>query len=182
MLKLRSAAFLSVGLLVGALLGVLVLFINQKRAESQASSRRLPPTIGAPVQDFDLPRLGGTSQKLSGLQGKPVLINFWATWCPPCKEEMPLLERYAAQYRDQLVVLGIDYEEAPDIVQPYVNKIGVTFPILLDQDGQVSEMYYARNFPTTFFVDANGILRAQHLGLLTEDLLVRYLKTIGIQP
>jgi cytochrome c biogenesis protein CcmG, thiol:disulfide interchange protein DsbE len=126
--------------------------------------------------------LVGGSQKLSALRGKAVMINFWATWCPPCKEEMPLFERYSQKYSGGLVLLGIDSGEDAAQVRSFINGMDLTYPILLDLEGDAVSQYYAKNLPSTFFVDSQGILRGQHLGLLTEDLLVEYLKTIGIAP
>ena len=180
-MRFKGPLFLLAGLLLGVALGALVLLSGPGQPGSR--ERRLPPTVGAAAPDFSLPLLGGEGeQKLSDLKGKPVVINFWATWCPPCKEEMPLLQRYASQYGDQMVLLGVDYAEEAPVVQKFVDEMGITFPILLDADGSVSTLYYVRNYPTTYFVDAEGVVRAQHLGLLTEDLLKKYLKTIGLEP
>lgn len=145
-------------------------------------NRPLPPTIGSAVPDFKLASTDGTLQSLSSYRGKQVIINFWATWCPPCKEEMPLLELYGQKYAETLVILGVNSGEEPDVVRPVIEKMGITFPILLDQAGNVTDLYYVKDFPYTFFIDEAGILRGQHIGLLSEERLVRYLKTIGIEP
>ena len=167
------------GLLIGVLLGVSILFTG---ADRSANSRRgLPPAIGSPVQDFELPILTGGSQRLSALKGKPVVINFWASWCAPCKEEMPLLDRLSQNHSGDLAVLGVNYAETPEVVQEFVQESGISFPILLDETGRVSDLYYVRNYPTTFFIDADGVLRAQHIGLLSEEALARYLSLAGIE-
>ncbi len=158
------------------------IYANRQNLFGTSSAPRRPPTVDFPAPEFDLPLLGGGAQKLSALRGKPVLINFWATWCPPCKEETPLLQRYSQKYAGKLVLLGIDSGEEAGPVQSFVTGMGITYPILLDQYDRAVDVYYARNLPSTFFVDDQGVLRGQHLGLLTEDLLVRYLKTIGIEP
>ncbi len=145
-------------------------------------NRPLPPTVGSPVPDFELTGADGALESLSSSRGKQVIINFWATWCPPCKEEMPLLEQYGKKYAGTLVILGVNSGEEPDVVRPVIDKMGITFPILLDQSGNVTDLYYVKDFPYTFFVDETGILRGQHIGLLSEERLVRYLKTIGIEP
>ena len=178
-MKWKGPALLLGGLLLGVLLGVVVLWSSPDNPTT--TNRQLPPTVGSPAGDFTLRGLDGQVYDLSDLKGTPVVINFWATWCPPCKEEMPLLEEYARKYPDQMVILGVDYQEKEDVVRAYKEEVGVTFPILLDRTGSVADTYYVRNFPMTFFVDTEGMIRAQHLGLLTEDLLVRYLQTIGIE-
>ena len=180
MKRLKGPLFLLAGLLLGVALGALVLLTGPGQPGTR--ERRLPPSVGSVAPDFSLKKLGGGNQKLSDLKGKPVVINFWATWCPPCKEEMPLLQRYASQYGEQMVLLGVDYAEQEPVVQEFVDTMGITFPILLDGDGSVSNLYFVRNYPTTFFVDAEGVVRAQHLGLLTEEMLQKYLKTIGLEP
>jgi thiol-disulfide isomerase/thioredoxin len=180
--KFRTSQYLVGGLIFVALVGLVVLWISPRSARTGQTYRSLPPTVGSPVPDFELTRLDGISQQLSKLKGTPVLINFWATWCAPCKEEMPMLERYSKQYAGKLVVLGVDSEEEINLVQPFIQGMEITFPILLDQSGSVSDRYFVKDFPYTFFVDQDGILRGQHLGLLSEDYLVRYLQTIGINP
>jgi thiol-disulfide isomerase/thioredoxin len=179
-MRWKGALFLLGGLLAGVLLGLIVFFSGQTTVESNLANRRLPPAIDGPAEDFELPVLDGSSQKLSDLRGTPVVINFWATWCGPCREEMPLLERFAQQYAGQMVVLGVNSGETEVQVAPFVEELQITFPILLDADEQVTDLYFVRNFPITFFVDAEGVVRAQHIGLLREDLLLRYLETIGL--
>lgn len=167
------------GLLAGVLIGALVLVLSANRPAQ--SSRRLPPTVGNPVPDFILPLLDGGSQRLSDLKGKPVVVNFWATWCGPCRAEMPLLDRYAAKYDGKLVVIGVNSEEKESVIRPFQKELGIRFPLVLDQTGSVTILYFVHDFPFTFFVDKDGVLRAQHLGQLDENVLVRYLKTIGIE-
>lgn len=178
--KLKGIAFLLVGLLTGGILGALVLLGGP--AGNTSSSRRLPPTVGSPVKDFTLQSLDGQNVRLADLQGKPVVMNFWATWCAPCEEEMPLLNQYAEKYADRMVVLGVNYAETEQQINEFLVETPVSFPILLDATSTVTDDYYVRSFPMTFFVDAEGVLRAQHLGMLSENLLARYLKTIGIEP
>lgn len=190
--RLKGILFLLGGLLLGVALGALVLYSGPSQPGS--TSRRTPPTVGSPVPDFTLALLDGEGlaseglasegdeARLSELKGRPVVINFWATWCAPCEQEMPLLQQYADRYEGQLALLGVDYEEDESVVREFVTEREITFPILLDRSGIVANQYYVRNFPTTFFVDSEGVLRAQHLGMLTEELLEKYLKTIGINP
>jgi cytochrome c biogenesis protein CcmG, thiol:disulfide interchange protein DsbE len=178
--RIKGILLLLAGLAFGIILGVLIIQTGPDRTGT--ANRRLPPTVGSRAADFTLDQLGGDAVKLSDLKGKPVVMNFWATWCPPCKEEMPLLEKYAQQHAGQVTFLGVDYAEKEDVVQQFITQAGVTFPILLDRAGIVSDLYYVRNYPITFFIDSDGVVRAQHMGLLSEDLMDRYLKTIGIEP
>lgn len=108
------------------------------------------------VPDFTLKNLDGEEVKLSDYKGKIVLINFWATWCPPCDREMPHLEKLYNEYKDELVILAVDVQESKKTVKKYVEKKGLTFPVLLDTDGRVAREYYVAAFPTSYFVDADG--------------------------
>ena len=184
-MRLKGLLFLLLGLSFGAALGWVV-FLSGSGSTARAAERRLPPTVGSPVKDFDLPVLNGKSEDasraLSESRGKPVVVNFWATWCGPCKQEMPLLQSYSEKYADKLVILGVDYNEDDAVVSQFIQERAINFPILMDRSGTVADQYFVKNFPTTFFIDGDGVLRARHIGQLTDDLLVRYLKTIGVEP
>ena len=179
--RIKGPLLLIAGLGLGLSLGLLV-FYGGPSLGGQATARQLPPTVGSEVADFSLKQLDGTTLTLADLRGRPVLINFWATWCPPCREEMPLLERTAQTYGGRLVVVGVDYGEDAQTVAAFVQSLGIHFPIALDSNGEVAGRYFVRSYPASFFVDADGILRAQHLGALTADLMVTYLETVGIKP
>ncbi|MBV8085808.1 MAG: TlpA family protein disulfide reductase [Chloroflexi bacterium] len=143
-------------------------------------SQRAPsaPLVGRPAPAFKLNSLAGAQQSLVDYRGRPVVLNFWATWCEPCKEEMPALQTEAAK-RTDLVILGIDNVEPAVRVRPFVAQYGITFPILLDQDGTVIEQYRIIGMPTSFFVDRSGMLRASFQGALTPDVLSQDLAAIG---
>jgi thiol-disulfide isomerase/thioredoxin len=178
--RLKGILFLLGGLILGVGLGALVLLSSGSFTTGRPAQQ--PPTIGEPARDFELQRLDGGTQKLSDLKGKAVLLNFWATWCPPCKEEMPLLEQLGKKYSEKLVILGINDQEGDDLVKEYTRSNQIHFPILMDRTGNISDLYLVRNYPTSFFIDADGVLRAQHLGILQEKFLDPYLKAIGIEP
>lgn len=128
------------------------------------------PVIGRPAPGFQLAVLDGSPASLASYRGRPVIVNFWATWCEPCKQEMPALQAEAASHPD-LVVLGIDNVEAAVKVRPYVEQLGVRFPILLDQDGSIVEQYQVLGLPTSFFVDRGGVLRSVYRGALSAETL-----------
>jgi thiol-disulfide isomerase/thioredoxin len=137
------------------------------------------PRKGFLAPDFTLVTLDGTTVQLSDLRGRPVLINFWASWCGPCRAEMPHIEAaYEAHSDEGLIVLGIDQLESPPLVADFVEEFNLTFPIPLDRDGLVSEAYRARALPTSFFVDANGIIRETFTGPMTAGLIESKLELI----
>lgn len=112
---------------------------------------------GAPAQSFPAKRVDGTPDALADYRGRVVLLNLWATWCPPCREEMPALERFYREYRAQgVVVLGVDQGEDPQVAARYAREHGVTYPILVDEDQQYGRAYAAVGLPTTIVVGRDG--------------------------
>jgi|GEM_PF-373559 len=135
------------------------------------------PQNAAP--DFTLSQLEGGSLTLSSLRGKPTLINFWATWCPPCRRELPALQAAYTTYQADIGFVAVNVKEDPTTVTALVQELGLTFPIALDSDGQVSNIAYeVRGLPTTVFVDANGVVVARHIGPLDEAAIEDYLKPL----
>ena len=134
------------------------------------------PRVGADAPDFALVDLDGRTVRLSELQGKQVVLNFWATWCPPCRAEMPDLDRVAREYREQgVTVLAIDQMESPERVTSFLEEIGLrenpAFDSLLDTDGSVGQLYRVNALPSTFIVDDQGKIRDVHLGPISESTL-----------
>lgn len=126
--------------------------------------------------DFTLNQLNGAPLALSAFKGKPMLINFWATWCPPCRSELPALETAYQKYQDKVAFIAVDVKEDPTTVAAMVQELGLSFPIVLDPDGQISNgLYEVRGIPTSIFVDANGIISARHVGPLDETTIESYL-------
>ncbi len=132
------------------------------------------PENAAP--DFTLAQLNGVPLTLSDFRGKPVLLNFWASWCPPCRRELPALQSAYAKYGDNIGFVAVDVKEDPGTAAAFVREMGLTFPVALDLDGQVSDMIYeVRGIPTTIFVDAQGVVVARHVGPLDEAAIDTYL-------
>jgi cytochrome c biogenesis protein CcmG, thiol:disulfide interchange protein DsbE len=118
--------------------------------------------LGSPAPDFTLQNIDGTSVRLSDFKGKPILINFWATWCVPCREEMPLLQATYEQYREQgLVILAIDLEEDASLVRRWVEQGGYTFTFLLDSDGELLKRYNVTAAPTSYFLMLRSAIRVR---------------------
>jgi len=129
--------------------------------------------------DFALNGLTGTSVKLSDLRGHIVVVNFWATWCPPCRSEVPALQAAYQKYQSQnLILLGVDLKEDAATIQQFIAPYGVTYPIVRDADGSVAAQYQVAGIPTTLVVDANGVIRARHIGPITEEQLAAYVDPV----
>ena len=131
--------------------------------------------------DFTLTELRGNKWTLKELRGKVVLVNFWATWCPPCRKEMPDLEALYKQYQDQgLVILAISDEDA-EKVRPFVAEQKVTYPVLLDPGRKVNEQFHIEGIPKTFVYDRGGTLVAQSIDMRTKEQFLEMLSQAGLQ-
>jgi thiol-disulfide isomerase/thioredoxin len=116
-----------------------------------------PGTLaGAPAQSFDVHRTDGRTDALAHYRGHVVLMNLWATWCPPCRQEMPELERFSREYAGRVVVLGIDQGESAAAAARFGREAGVTFPILVDDQQQYGRAYSALGLPTSVVVSRDG--------------------------
>jgi peroxiredoxin len=139
------------------------------------------PQEGQPIPDFDLPTLDGRRVRLSDLRGSPVLINFWATWCGPCKQEMPLIvEQYNWNKGRGLRVLAIDtlLNDNLEDMRAFVKRFNMNFDVLVDETDAIAGGWEVMGLPTTFFVRPDGIVAKVHVGQLTADQLKEYLTLI----
>jgi cytochrome c biogenesis protein CcmG, thiol:disulfide interchange protein DsbE len=140
------------------------------------SSESIPaPQAGFLAPDFTLKTLDGGSIKLSSLRGKVVLINIWASWCPPCRAEMPAIDRVYQTYKnDGFVVLAVDstIQDTLANAQTFVQENNLGFPILLDENGSVTRLYQVNSLPSTFFIGSDGVIREVVIGgPMSEALL-----------
>lgn len=137
------------------------------------------PQVGHPAPDFTLSTTDGETVTLSELHGKPVLVNFWATWCPPCRAEMPHIQAAYGEYEEAgLVILAMDQQEPIEEVRLFAEGLGLTFPLVLDTTGQVGTAYLVRALPTSFFIDRDGIIRDKFAGPMTGPILEERLNAI----
>jgi thiol-disulfide isomerase/thioredoxin len=135
--------------------------------------------VGEPAPPLVVPQVGGGSIDLAALRGKPVWVNFMATWCPPCQDEFPLMNGYAATHADDgLVILAIDVEEEEGVVAAFAQQLGATFPLGLDRDGRVAEAWDVAALPVHFWIDAEGIIRDGSLGGIGPDIMAAGLEAI----
>ncbi len=127
-------------------------------ADSPVSVLSYGLKVGNRAYDYEMTLLDGTKQKLSDLQGKPVLLNFWATWCGPCVGEMPDIEKIYNDYGDSVYILGQNSGEDESTVSSFIKKNGFTFPISLDTDDTISNKYNLQYIPVTYILDTNGVI------------------------
>lgn len=134
------------------------------------------PQAGFLAPDFTLNTLEGKTVTLSDLRGRVVLLNIWASWCPPCRAEMPAMQRVWEEYQEQgVVVLAINstVQDTPVDAQNFVNENNLTFPIPLDISGEVTHLYRVSSLPTSFFIGADGIIREVVIGGPMAEALLR---------
>lgn len=162
------------------MIGLVWIAVNRVPVEAIPVTSDLPPApaIGHPAPDFTLTTLDGEIFTLSEVRGKPVVLNFWATWCPPCRAELPVLQAAHVRLAGQVEIVGVDQLEPVALVEPFVASQGLSFVIPLDTDAAVSRLYRVRSLPTTFFIDRAGIIRQIQVGPVTEATLQQMLKTV----
>jgi len=130
------------------------------------------PLPNHPAPDLALPQLDGTPRTQRDLRGQVVLINVWATWCPPCRAEMPSIQQAYTAYRERgFIVLAVNQREDATAIRPFLEQHGLTFPILMDSDGQASATYQASALPSSFFVDRRGVIRTVYHGPMPPSVI-----------
>ena len=138
-------------------------------------------TIAAPQEgflapDFELTTATGETIRLSDLRGQAVLVNLWATWCPPCRAEMKSIEKVYNEYKDEgFVVLAVNmtYQDTPGKILPFIEEQGLTFPILLDETGEMADDYQLRSLPSSYFIGRDGIINEVVIGGPMAEALLR---------
>jgi len=170
---LRSHILLSVVIL---LLGAVWIGITASFYSSTTNTLIPAPKEGFLAPDFVLETIIGEPYQLSGYQGQIVLINFWASWCPPCKAEMPAMERVYRDYRNRgFVILAVNttYQDNITTANEFALENGLTFPILMDLNGLVTGQYQVHSFPSSFFIDKNGLVDEVVIGGPMAEALLR---------
>jgi thiol-disulfide isomerase/thioredoxin len=157
----------ALSLLVGGALLTAVAWAWLARADPSAEP--IEARVGARAPQAALPMLAGGTARLSEERGKVVVLNFWATWCVPCRAEMPELQRLADDFRGEPFALwAINLQEDPASIQEFQRELGLRLSVLLDEEGEVTRAFSVRALPATFLVDQQGVLRQQRLGPLIE--------------
>jgi len=163
------------------MLGILLLaavwiFLSAEPDLAASRARAAAPQKGFLAPDFTLETLDGEQVRLSDLRGQVLLVNFWATWCPPCRSEMPAFQRVYQDYREQgflILAVNATTQDQFSEIAPFRDEFGLSFPILLDQQGEINRLYQVRALPTSFFVDKNGVITQVMVGEAASEALIR---------
>ena len=139
---------------------------------SPVTGRSGETRVGKPAPQFSMPLLGGGEFRTEDHRGSPMIINFWASWCPPCRQESPGFERVWQRYRNQgIQLVGVDIQDTEEEALAYVREFGLSFPNGRDTDGKITVEYGVIGLPVTFFVSADGVVEGRWVGALPEDKL-----------
>src|SRR5699024_10569757 len=154
---------------------------DEETEKDEGKSSTEEPMVGLEkgnaAPDFELETLDGEKVSLSDYRGERVLLNFWATWCPPCRAEMPDLEKFNQNH--DVTILGVNLtqtEDNTDTVKDFVDEYDTTFPILLDENVEVAGLYGIQPIPTSYMIDSQGIIQNKAFGALQYDMMVSELK------
>ncbi len=158
--------------LVGGLVVVaVVVLIAALYPNANTADRGPEQVVGAQLPALSLPALNGPQVNLEALRGKDVLVNVWATWCGPCRREMPALAQLSRAMGSRLSIVAIDQGEDAGVVNAYVKQFGVNFPVYLDRDQRVGTTLHLVGLPSSFFVDRSGVVRDAIDGEMTYDMM-----------
>ncbi len=179
----RSRSIILVGL-IAVVLGLYGYIQWQKPSNSMQKPRM--GVAGQPAPEFELPLLSGEIVRLSDYKGKVVFLNIWATWCAPCREEMPSMEKLYRELKDddfEILAVSVD-DKGAGVVAPFAKKYNLTFPILLDQDGKTGRLYNTTGVPETFIIDKNGVIISKVIGYRnwSDPKVVGTLKKLAQSP
>lgn len=158
------------------LLGIAWMVFSADKKGSSTSGQIPAPQTGFLAPDFELETTSGELVKLSDLRGQAVLVNLWATWCPPCRAEMQTLETVYEEYEDQgftILAVNMTYQDEAAKVMPFVEAQGLTYPILLDKAGEMANAYQLKSLPSSFFINRDGTIGEVIIGGPMAEALLR---------
>lgn len=183
-LKKWVPILLLVGLISWSVYDNVTLNDRKESAPEEQREGKIGIKQGELAPDFTLHTLQGESVTLSDFRGKHVILNFWATWCPPCRAEMPDMQAYYDGHRenDNFVILAVNLtatESNRGNIQPFIDELGLTFPILLDEDSEVANTYEVVGYPTSYFIDDRGMIQYKVVGPMNRDFMRKQVRQMN---
>lgn len=148
----------------------------------KSTSKKIGLEVGNTAPDFLLTTLKGDEVRLSDFRNSKVILNFWATWCPPCKAEMPHMQEFYEDQKDKdVVILAVNLtaaEKSTNVVNEFVKDYQLTFPILMDKEGEIGEIYQVTTIPTSYIINRNGIIKQRIVGPMSKDMMTKLINDI----
>ena len=175
----------AVALAVAGTLGLAALLALGLENRSSVTGRSGATRIDKPAPPIDMPLFGGESMTLADYADKPVVVNFWASWCGPCRQEAPIFERLSREYGERGVAfIGVNIQDAESDAEAYLREFGITYPNGLDADGSISIDYGVIGIPVTFFIGRDGVVQRRWAGVLRETQLRQWIDelVLGTAP
>lgn len=183
-----SGRFIAMIMLAGgvAAIGIMFLLIKNNRANDVSVSTTdisaVPLQMDYMAPELDLITLDGDPVSLADFRGSVVLVNLWATWCPPCRQEMPTLNAFYDRYKDQgFILIGIDQEEPREVVEPFVQEYGLTFPVWLDEDYLSEQAFKTVHLPSSYVIGRDGRVRLMWIGAISQENLEKSVPEIILE-
>lgn len=156
--------------------------LKQAQSTTNATNAKIGIEKGNLAPDFTLQTVDAKTEKLSDFRGKKVILNFWATWCPPCKAEMPHMEEFYKENHDKgITIVSVNLttgETDPNNVPKFISDYGLTFPVLLDKQGEAGNLYQAFTIPTSYIIDTKGVIREKIVGPMNKETMEKLTSSI----
>jgi len=160
-------------------IGVMLFFLLNNNTASAQDFSTVPVIVNFTAPKLPLETLDGDPVSLDDYRGSVVLVNLWATWCPPCREEMPTLETFYEKYKSNgFVLIGVNQEETQEVVAPFVKEFGLTFPIWLDLDYLAQREFNTMNLPSSYVIDRTGKVRLMWIGGISKKNLEKFVPDV----
>lgn len=173
-LLMIGLGFLSIGIMF-----ILLLNGDSYETASTQDFSTVPAKVDYPAPQLELTALNGAAVSLADYRGQVVLVNLWATWCPPCREEMPTLLAFYEKYKsDGFVLVAVDQGETADLVRPFVDEFALTFPVWLDEANLAGKKFNTMNLPSSYVIDRNGQVKLMWIGGISKRNLEKYVPKI----
>jgi len=174
--RFYAALMMGTGLIV---IGIALFMLLYNPAASPDDLSAVPAKVDFAAPKLNLEDLSGKPVSLDDYLGSVVLVNLWATWCPPCREEMPALQTFYEKHKsDGFVLASINQEETREVVEPFVKEFGLTFPVWLDLNYQAQKEFKTNSLPSSFVIDRNGRVRLMWYGAISKKNLEKYVTDV----
>ena len=180
--RFLATMMIGTGLVAIAIMAFLLMGAGAASVVASTSFSAIPASVDFAAPEFDFLSLTGKPVSSSDFAGSVVLVNLWATWCPPCRAEMPALQAFYEKHRNEgFLLVGLNQEEPPSVVEPFVSELGLTFPIWLDKDGRAQREFNTISLPSSYVIDRAGRVRLMWIGGISKSNLEKFVPVLIAQ-